>query len=148
MSEFSNAVAAAALGAAIVMTAGCSRVDPGPYENAEQAVRAHIGAARRGDVAVLRRDACGPLAAAMSRHSDAAVQQEFLHAYDGGPDDVRTTSAHPDDAVGRQTVVGYYTHVRDLQITFLTEDHRGWQVCEIQRRNSVFGRLPDPFEQT
>lgn len=132
----------------IAVTAGCSRLDPGPYETAEEAVHAHIAAAKAGDVAVLRRDACGRLAAAMSRHSDAAVRQEFEHAYDAGPDQLRTATELPDDAVDRHTVVGRYSHVTDLQISFVVEDHRGWQICEIRRSNRVFGELPDPFEQT
>ena len=63
--------------AALLMLAGCSSGDSGPYDSAEAAVRAHLAAARSGDVAALRSDSCGALAEEMARHSDDEVRVAF-----------------------------------------------------------------------
>lgn len=133
----SISVAVAILAAAVACGTGPCGLDAA---SPEQAVRTHIAAAQAGDVAALRRGACGPLADAMQTRSDAEVRDEFRRTYNPAPDHF-TTSAD------QHTVTGYYTGISDLEISFITADHDGWKVCEIRRGNVVFGRLPGPFER-
>jgi hypothetical protein len=129
--------------AALLMLAGCSSGDSGPYDSAEAAVRAHLAAARSGDVAALRSDSCGALAEEMARHSDDEVRVAFDGLYSNGPDELKTTSSNSAHAI----VAGLYLHVTDLGISFSAEDHGGWKVCDIHPSNGPFGPLPGPFQR-
>lgn len=130
--------------AGVLVTAigGC-----GPVEELtpELAVLNHISRAKSGDAGGLRHWACGDLAAAMERHTDDEVREEFIDAYDNGPDRVALSTGRYDP--NRPVVVGFYDKVTDLDIAFTTEDHNGWKVCEIRRGNGMFGPLPGPFEK-
>lgn len=126
---------------AALLIIGCSP-DTVAQDSPEQAVNRHIAAATAGDIAALRSGACGVLAAAMGKHSDPEVREEFSGAYDTGPDKLTADGAGPQ----RQMVTGYYAHVTDLEIAFVAENHDGWKVCEIRRGNGRLGRLPGPFE--
>ena len=129
-----------------VTIAGCGRAGADDYEDAAQrAVRSHIASAKAGDVSALRGGACGPLATAMSRHSDDGVRSEFVGAYAAGPDRLAADSRSSDDPARRQTVTGFYEHAADLEILFVVEDHDGWKICEIRKGNGIFGPLPGPF---
>ncbi|WP_309234352.1 hypothetical protein [Nocardia sp. XZ_19_385] len=105
-------------------------------------MRDHIEAAAAGDVATLRRLACGSLAEQMAVRSDEQVRTAFDRFYEPKPDKF-TASAAAGDSV---SVLGFYTGITDLEIAFVTEQHGGWQVCEVRRGNGVFGPLPGPFE--
>lgn len=115
-----------------------------PENSRVDAVNDHIAAAKAGDVEALRSGACGDLAAAMEQHTDDEVREEFIDAYDNGPDFVEPSTG--DQAGAEDTIVGIYEHVTDLNIAFLVEDHDGWKVCAIRRGNGMFGPLPGPFE--
>ena len=137
---------AALLAAALLAGAGCTggpRTDPGAATTPQDAVLRHLAAAADGDVAALRRDACGPLADALGQHSDAEVRDEFASLYQPAPDRFATT----DNGDGTQLVAGYYTGIADLDIAFTAEDHHGWKVCDVRRGNGPFGPLPGPFQR-
>lgn len=122
---------------------GISHAAPGPpYGTPEDSVHAHIAAAKAGDVAALRANACGKLATAIAAHNDDEVRQEFIDAYRSGPTEIK---ASPATTPGRVSVSGFYAPT-DLDIAFSTEVSDGWKVCEIRRGNGIFGALPGPFE--
>lgn len=128
--------------AALAMASGCSKSVVQPPDSPERAVRDHIEAAESGDVAELRRLACGGLAEKMAVRTDEQVRAAFETYYEPKPDDfaadTRTASA--------VTVLGFYTGITDMDIAFVTEQHGHWQVCEVRSGNGIFGPLPSPFE--
>lgn len=71
------------------------------------------------------------------------MRDAFDGLYDHGPDKLKTTSSDAANA----TVIGIYTQVTDLGISFSAEDHDGWKVCDVRRDNGPFGPLPGPFER-
>lgn len=128
--------------AVIVAASGCSTSPADQPDSPEQAVRDHLEASEQGDVAALRRRACGGLADQISARSDDQIRKAFQRYYDPEPDKF-SASAPTGDSV---TVLGFYTGITDLDIAFVTEQHDRWQVCEIRKGNGIFGPLPGPFE--
>lgn len=126
---------------AVVLASGCANSSEQPPDSPEQAVREHIAAAEGGDVAALRRLACGSLAEQLAVRDDEQVRTAFQRYYEPKPDQFGA-SAPVRDSV---SVLGFYTGITDLDISFVTERHGRWQVCEIHKGNGPFGPLPGPF---
>ena len=133
-----RAVAAGAVAAGLLGAVGCHESSHGPYLTAEQAVQAHIAAAKAGDIAKLRRLACGRLAAALASHSDAEIHRAFDHAYDAGAQHLHN---HPDSAT-RATVHGHFDGDPGVEFAFATEESGGWRVCAIERHDAAGALLP------
>ncbi|MEV6072198.1 hypothetical protein AB0L82_37135 [Nocardia sp. NPDC052001] len=134
-------VAMALTATAIALTTGCSNPPEPPPDTPEQAVRDHIEAAESNDIDTLRQLACGGLADQLATRDDEQIQTAFQHYYDPKPDEFSALDLAKDPV----QVLGFYTGISDLFISFDTEYHGRWQVCAIYLSNGPFGALPDPF---